>query len=69
MDGPQEFGRGHTLASVLDEVWCDGDNRLEADRELTADFFNDSEVGRNPSSQPFSQPGRTLLNNTKYMYQ
>ena len=62
MDGPQEFGRGHTLASVLDEVWCDnGDNRLEADRELAADFFNDSEVGRNPSSQPFSKPGRTLL--------
>ena len=45
MNGPKEFGKGHTLASVLDEVWCDGDNRMEADRELAADFFNDSEVG------------------------
>ena len=47
MNGLKEFGKGHTLASVLDEVWCDGDNRMEADRELAADFFNDSEVGGN----------------------
>ena len=47
MNGPKEFGKGHTFASILDEVWCDGGNRMEADRELAAYFFNDSEVGGN----------------------